>query len=144
MWLGDGACAVTTSAPRRVPSRRDGSRCNNLRNKSFNSALVTGTAGNSNAWWMMLWNVCSRRLARKGVTPNTISWMKIPNSHQSMLEVCPVLFSTSGARYSSVPTKLRDKKRKCQSRIGNQGGGMWWVGNTYLLVNANGSATIRG
>ena len=42
----------------------------------------------------------------------------MPSSHQSIELVCPVLFNTSGARYSSVPTKE--------------------------LVNANGSATRRG
>mmetsp|Transcript_5555 Transcript_5555/g.23471 ORF Transcript_5555/g.23471 Transcript_5555/m.23471 type:complete len:202 (-) Transcript_5555:2253-2858(-) len=108
----------TSSAPPLVPSLCEGSLCNSLRSKSFSSLEVAGALGNSKGWWMMLWNVCSRRPARNGVAPKTISWMNMPNSHQSIELVWPVLFRTSGARYSSVPTKE--------------------------FVNAKGSATMRG
>ena len=41
----------------------------------------------------------------KGVKPYTSSYMRIPRDHQSTALLCPSPLMTSGARYSSVPTK---------------------------------------
>ena len=49
-------------------------------------------------------------LPLKGVVPNNISYIRIPNVHQSTALVWPQPLMTSGAMYSSVPTKLFVRK----------------------------------
>ena len=49
-------------------------------------------------------------LPLKGVVPNNISYIKMPNVHQSTALVWPHPLITSGAMYSSVPTKLFVRK----------------------------------
>jgi hypothetical protein len=53
----------------------------------------------------MFANVALRFLPLKGVVPYNISYIKIPSVHQSTALVCPHPLITSGAMYSSVPTK---------------------------------------
>lgn len=50
-------------------------------------------------------NVAFRFLPLKGVVPNSISYTRIPRVHQSTALVWPQPLITSGAIYSSVPTK---------------------------------------
>jgi hypothetical protein len=50
-------------------------------------------------------NVAFRFLPLKGVVPNNISYISMPSVHQSTALVCPHPLITSGAMYSSVPTK---------------------------------------
>lgn len=53
----------------------------------------------------MFANVAFRFFPLNGVVPKSISYIKIPRVHQSTALVCPHPLMTSGAMYSSVPTK---------------------------------------
>lgn len=48
----------------------------------------------------------ARLLARKGGTPHSISYIKMPTDHQSTALPCPRPVTISGAIYSMVPIKL--------------------------------------
>lgn len=50
----------------------------------------------------MLSKVTSRRVPRKGVTPNASSYIRMPRDHQSTSLPCPTPLMISGAKYSWV------------------------------------------
>lgn len=53
----------------------------------------------------MFEKVAFRFLPLNGVVPYNISYTRMPRVHQSTALVCPFPLMTSGAIYSSVPTK---------------------------------------
>ena len=52
------------------------------------------------------------RSSRHYPYPTSISYISIPNAHQSTALLCPLLWIISGARYSGVPHKVHVLKRK--------------------------------
>lgn len=65
----------------------------------------------------ILAKVAFRFLPLKGVVPYNISYMRMPNVHQSTALVCPLPLITSGAMYSSVPTKELVRKLAMQDLV---------------------------
>ena len=55
------------------------------------------------------------RSSRHYPYPTSISYISIPNAHQSTALLCPLLWIISGARYSGVPHKVHVLKRKLKN-----------------------------
>lgn len=75
----------------------------------------------------MLAKVALRFLPLNGVVPYNISYTRIPRVHQSTALVWPHPLITSGAMYSSVPTKELVRKFAMQDFVS-------MVGNEFVLV----------
>lgn len=74
-------------------------------------------SGNGTSSRKIFANVAFRFLPLNGVVPNSISYIKMPRVHQSTALVCPQPLITSGAMYSSVPTKEFVRKLAMQDLV---------------------------
>mmetsp|Transcript_22157 Transcript_22157/g.53017 ORF Transcript_22157/g.53017 Transcript_22157/m.53017 type:complete len:219 (+) Transcript_22157:656-1312(+) len=100
--------ALMSSAPRLDPRRLSGFLINSWEMKSLHSGEIAGFWGTASGTRRTFSKVSSRRCPRNGVTPKSSSNVRIPSAHQSTSDPWPVPLMTSGARYSSVPTKELD------------------------------------
>lgn len=75
------------------------------KNTYFDTCGAPECSGNGTSSLKMFAKVALRFLPLNGVVPKSISYTSIPRVHQSTAEVCPQPLMTSGAMYSSVPTK---------------------------------------
>lgn len=74
-------------------------------------------SGNETSSRRIFAKVAFRFLPLKGVVPYNISNIRIPNVHQSTALVWPLPLITSGAIYSSVPTKELVRKLAMQDFV---------------------------
>lgn len=101
---------LISAAPRAQPSRSSGSFTNSLSIKFMASLLLPSPclAAAGNFTWLLdaiLRKVASLLPPLNGVVPYIISNMNTPNAHQSTPLPCPFPATSSGARYSWVPTQ---------------------------------------
>lgn len=135
-------CPLTSLAPALDPSRRFSSLTSSLRMRdlqllfsSVNEVYkmetkvqtdfdIVGTpacSGKLTSSRRMLANVAFLFLPLNGVVPKSISYTRIPSVHQSTALVWPHPLITSGAMYSSVPTKELVRKLAIQDLVSTIG-----------------------
>ena len=74
----------------------------------YYGVLLTFLSGNAKGLFLMFKSILCLFPSRKGVFPNTSSYIKMPIAHQSTFLSYPWPYMISGAKYSGVPHCVKD------------------------------------